>query len=65
MMVGVVAKQLGVKPAGWEQIAPDWPTVADVHTVVEREEYQAKKRAFKASLRVAGGAKTPAKRARS
>lgn len=53
MMVGVVAKQLGVRPAGWEQIAPTWPTLADVHTVNEREAYQTQKRAHKAALRAA------------
>jgi uncharacterized HhH-GPD family protein len=60
IMVGVVAKQLGVRPKGWEQIAPDHPTLADVHTVAEREEYQAKKRAFKAAMRAADGAKPAA-----
>lgn len=64
MMVGVVAKQLGVKPSGWKEIAPDWPTLADVHTVKEREEYQAKKRAFKASLRAQQAEETAPTRAR-
>ena len=64
-MVGVVAKQLGVRPAGWEQIAPDHPTLADVNTVAERERYQAQKRAYKAALRAADGAKAPARRGRS
>lgn len=68
MMVGVVAKQLGVRPAGWEDIAPTWPTLADVHTVAEREAYQTQKRAHKAALRAAAAAQTrgsaPAKRGR-
>jgi uncharacterized HhH-GPD family protein len=51
IMVGVVAKQLGVKPKGWKDVAPDWPTLADVHTVAQREAYQAQKRAHKAALR--------------
>jgi uncharacterized HhH-GPD family protein len=59
MMVGVVAKQLGVRPEGWEQIAPDWPTLADVHTVAEREAYQTQKRAFKATLRAQAGTAKP------
>lgn len=59
IMVGVVAKQLGVRPAGWEQVAPDWPTLADVHTTAEREEYQTQKRAFKASLRAAAADAAP------
>lgn len=57
IMVGVVAKQLGVRPDGWETIAPDWPTLADVRTVAEREQYQAQKRAFKAALRAEAAAK--------
>ena len=51
IMVGVVAKQLSVKPQGWEAVAPEWPTLADVHTVDERVAYQTQKRAFKARMR--------------
>jgi uncharacterized HhH-GPD family protein len=51
MMIGVVAKHFGVRPAGWENIAPSWPTLADVRTVGEREAYQTQKRAFKAAVR--------------
>jgi uncharacterized HhH-GPD family protein len=53
----------GVQPPGWESIAPDWPTLADVRTVAEREQYQAQKRAFKAALRAEAAAKgdTPGK----
>jgi uncharacterized HhH-GPD family protein len=57
IMVGVVAKQLGVQPPGWQSIAPDWPTLADVRTVAEREQYQAQKRAFKAAIRAEAAAK--------
>ena len=57
IMVGVVAKHLGVRLPGWETIAPDWPTLADVKTVAEREQYQALKRAFKAALRAEAAAK--------
>jgi len=57
IMVGVVAKHLGVRPDGWESVAPDWPTLADVRTVAEREEYQAQKRAFKAAMRAEAAAK--------
>lgn len=62
IMVGVVAKQLEVRCAGWEKVAPDWPTLADVHTTAERVEYQTHKRAFKASLRAAAAEKAPAGR---
>ena len=53
IMVGVVAKHLGAQPAGWEKVAPDWPTLADVSTLDEREAYQTQKRAHKAALRAA------------
>ena len=56
IVLGVLAKHLEVRPAGWLAIAPDWPTLADVRTVAEREEYQAGKRAWKAALRAEGGA---------
>ena len=56
IMVGVVAKQLGVRCAGWEEVAPTWPTLADVHTTAEREEYQTQKRAHKAKLRAEAAA---------
>jgi uncharacterized HhH-GPD family protein len=58
LVLGVLAKHLGVKPAGWETAVPDFPTLADVHTVAEREQYQAGKRAYKAAMRAqatAGG----------
>jgi uncharacterized HhH-GPD family protein len=61
IMVGVVAKHLGARPAGWETVAPDWPTLADVSTIAEREAYQAQKRAFKAQMRAEAAAKAPAK----
>jgi uncharacterized HhH-GPD family protein len=62
IMVGVVARHLGVRPDGWERVAPDWPTLADVSTVAEREAYQMQKRAFKAALRAEAAAKAPAAR---
>ena len=61
VMVGVVAKHLGVRPDGWEKVAPDWPTLADVSTVAEREAYQAQKRAFKAAMRAEAAATSSAK----
>ncbi len=61
VMVGVVAKHLGARPDGWEKVAPDWPTLADVSTVAEREAYQAQKRAFKAAMRAEAAAQSPAK----
>lgn len=59
IMVGVVSKQLGVHCAGWEEIAPTWPTLADVHTTAEREAYQTQKRAYKAKLRAEAAEAAP------
>lgn len=62
IVLGVLVKQLGVKPRGWAELVPDFPTLADVHTVAERERYQAGKRAWKAAMRAqaAAGAATGA-----
>jgi len=53
-IMGLLAKQYGVRPAGWEKAIPDFPTLADVTTPEELEEYQAGKRAWKAQLRAQG-----------
>ena len=45
----VLAKRLGVAAA--KEIAPDHPTLGDVDSPQALEEYQAKKRAYKAALR--------------
>jgi uncharacterized HhH-GPD family protein len=63
VMVGVVGKHLGIRPDGWESVAPDWPTLADVRTVAEREAYQTQKRAFKAAMRAEAAAKGDTKKA--
>jgi uncharacterized HhH-GPD family protein len=60
IVLGVLAKHLGVKPQGWAELVPDYPTLADVHTVAERERYQAGKRAHKAAMRSQASA-APAK----
>jgi uncharacterized HhH-GPD family protein len=60
IMVAVLAKHLKVRPRGWEQIAPDFPTLGDVRTVAEREQYQAGKRAHKAAMRAAAADVAPA-----
>jgi uncharacterized HhH-GPD family protein len=57
IVLGVLAKHLGVQPDGWGELIPDWPSLADVHTVAEREEYQAGKRAHKAAMRAQAGSR--------
>ena len=53
-LIAVLGKQLGVRPTGWEQIAPSWPTLGDVDSADALAAYQAGKRAHKAELRAAG-----------
>ena len=50
-LVAVLAKRLGVRPPGWEEVAPRHPTLGDVDSARALAEYQAAKRAHKASLR--------------
>jgi uncharacterized HhH-GPD family protein len=50
-LVAVLAKRFGVQPRGWEDVAPRHPTLGDVDSEAALAEYQAAKRAHKASLR--------------
>jgi uncharacterized HhH-GPD family protein len=52
-LVAVLAKRFGVRPPGWEDVLPPHPTLGDVDSTEALLEYQAKKRAHKASLRAA------------
>jgi uncharacterized HhH-GPD family protein len=52
-LAAVLAKRLGVRPPGWEEVVPNHPTLGDVDSVAALEAYQEKKRAYKASLRAA------------
>lgn len=53
IVLGVIGKHFKVRPRGWKALAPDFPTLADVRTVAQREQYQAGKRAHKQALRSA------------
>jgi uncharacterized HhH-GPD family protein len=64
IVTGVLVRRYGVTPPGWEQVVPDFPTLADVTTADERRAYQAAKRAHKAAMR-AQAAEGPAHRAPS
>ena len=44
-----------IKPAGWEAVVPDHPTLGDVDSAEALAEYQAGKRARKAAARAAAG----------
>ena len=48
-LVGLLAKRYGVRPAGWEAVAPTYPTLADVDSAEALAQYQEQKRAWKAS----------------
>jgi uncharacterized HhH-GPD family protein len=53
-LIAILGKRLGVRPPGWEEVAPDHPTLGDVDSAEALAEYQAAKRARKAELRAAG-----------
>ncbi len=45
IFVGVLGKRLGVQPPGWEQVAADWASIADVDTYARVAEIREQKRA--------------------
>ncbi len=53
IFVGLLGKRLGVQPAGWEQVAADWASIADVDSFERVGEIREKKRAAKAAKRAA------------
>jgi uncharacterized HhH-GPD family protein len=52
-LVGLLAKRYGVRPPGWESVAPTYPTLADVDSAEALAAYQEQKRAWKASQKAA------------
>lgn len=52
-LLAVLGKQFGIKPAGWDEVAPHHPTLGDADTPEALAEYQAGKRAKKAAMRAA------------
>jgi uncharacterized HhH-GPD family protein len=50
-LIAILVKRFGVRPPGWEEVAPTHPTLGDVDSPEALEAYQAKKRAYKASLK--------------
>lgn len=51
--LGVLAQHFGVRPRGWKQLVPPYPTLAGVTTRDERIAYQTGKREHKRRLREA------------
>jgi uncharacterized HhH-GPD family protein len=56
-LIAILTKRFGVRPPGWEDVTPAHPTLGDVDSVEALDAYQAKKRAYKASLKAARAAK--------
>jgi uncharacterized HhH-GPD family protein len=52
-LIAILGKRFGIKPPGWEDVAPTHPTLGDVDSVEALLDYQAKKRAHKAAIRAA------------
>jgi uncharacterized HhH-GPD family protein len=55
-IVSLLGQRYGIRPAGWESVVPDHPTLGDVDSAEALAAYQAGKRARKAALRAQGGA---------
>jgi uncharacterized HhH-GPD family protein len=60
-IIGILGKQFGVRPPGWEEFAPKHRSLADVDSPNSLADYQAGKRAYKAQLRAAGMEPRPAR----
>jgi len=50
-LLAILGKRFGVRPPGWEDVAPAHPTLGDVDSYEALEAYQEKKRAYKASVK--------------
>ena len=54
-VIAVLGKRFGVRPPGYDEVAPTWPTLGDVDSAEALASYQAGKRAKKAADRAAKG----------
>jgi uncharacterized HhH-GPD family protein len=54
-LIAVLGQRFGVRPPGYETVAPTWPTLGDVDSAEALAAYQAGKRAKKAALRAERG----------
>lgn len=61
-MLMILYRRYGVRLPGLEERLPTWPTLGDVDSTEALEAYQAKKRAYKASMRAAAAAEPAGKR---
>jgi uncharacterized HhH-GPD family protein len=56
-LIAILTRRFGVRPPGWEDVTPTHPTLGDVDSAEALEAYQAKKRAYKASLKATRAAR--------
>lgn len=47
--LGVLAERFGVRPSGWEEFMPDWPSIVDVAAPGDLRELKERKKAWKAA----------------
>jgi uncharacterized HhH-GPD family protein len=52
-LIAVLGNRFGVRPPGYDEVAPTWPTLGDVDSAEALATYQAGKRAHKAAMREA------------
>jgi uncharacterized HhH-GPD family protein len=50
-LLAILGKRFGIKPAGWDEVAPKHPTLGDVDSPEALARYQEGKRAYKAAIR--------------
>jgi uncharacterized HhH-GPD family protein len=62
IFVGVLGKRMGVQPPGWETVAADWASIADVDSFERIGEIRDQKRAAKAAKKAAAPAKATTKK---
>jgi uncharacterized HhH-GPD family protein len=63
-LIAILGKRYGLKPPGWEDVAPSHPTLGDVESADDLARYQAGKRAAKAAARAAAPADAKGSRRR-
>jgi uncharacterized HhH-GPD family protein len=63
-LIAILGKRYGVRPPGWEDVAPRHPTLGDVESAEDLATYQAGKRAAKAAAREAGTERPRPRRSR-
>ena len=44
---GVLAERFGIRPEGWEELVPDWPSIADITSPNDLLELKTRKKAWK------------------